>query len=159
MCFSTNPNDYLPNDNWPKCSQNPMLNLVFSIMIHVWETLYLFTKGEARPKSVPFQTHFCFLFLICDLAKKYALICIWKQIWHLLSSSQLSLFSGYENGRAQVYDNVGFYCHFNGIPLQKLRDIQICRGRFKSLKTWDFAECFYHHVFASSFDDFSSYIR
>lgn len=56
------------------------------------------------------------------------------------NSSQLSLFSGCENGR---YDNVGLYCHFNGIPLQKLRDIQICRGRFKSLKTWDFAECFF----------------
>lgn len=92
-------------------------------------------KGKQGPRVCLFKHIFVFLIFKGDLPKKKKCTYMYLKAVLAFNSSQLSLFSGYENGRAQVYDNVGFYCHFNGIPLQKLRDIQICRGRFKSLKT------------------------
>lgn len=43
--------------------------------------------------------------------------------------------------KIRVYDHDGFYCHFNYVPVQKLRDIQVYRGRcWNSLQTLEFVE-------------------
>lgn len=56
-------------------------------------------------------------------------VCDWQRLLHLLFfvTWQITPWPPQLGWRHWVYDCVGFYCHFNDIPVQELRDIQTYR--------------------------------